>query len=153
MKYRMNDASFWVPDNWYEQTLHMLTSEAPGKPGISLVVHHEILEKGKTATSYKDMSLSRFPLELPGFKLLKEKEISLLNGSRKGWLLEHTWQSDTGLMHHYQAVFVIAGSTIFTKEVTKGYSFTMSLMEALHKPDLEKTFINIISSFNLEKHG
>ncbi|MFT3933286.1 MAG: DcrB-related protein [Chitinophagaceae bacterium] len=153
MKYRMNDASLWIPDGWFEQTLHILSSDEPGKPGISLVVNAEMLDKKKDAKSYKDMALSRFPIELPGFSLLQEKEIPMLEGATKGWLLEHTWKAETGLMHHYQALCVYKRNTGIASEVNKGYSITMSMMEALHKPELEKTFKTIANSFKLERYG
>ena len=149
MKFRMNDASLSVPDGWHDQSLYIFSSEEPLKPGISLVISTEILEKGKDSTSYKDMALGRFPIELPGFKLLQEKEISMLDRHRKGWLLEHTWKADTGLMHHYQAIVAVIRPTGIIKEINKGYSITMSMMEALHKPELENTFLTIVNSFNL----
>ena len=147
MNYMMNDTVFWVPDEWHEQTVHILSSEMPGRPGISLVAHTEIMEKKKDSTAYKDMSLDRLQAELPGFTLLKE-EVHMLYG--KGWLLEHRWHSDVGLMHHFQALACIDKETSFFKSLNKGYSLTMSMMESLYEPTHKKTFLAIAQSLLLK---
>ena len=145
MTYRMNTSSIELPDGWHEQTLHILTTSPPGKPGQSLVIISEPLPQGKDLVAYKELSLGRLPQQLPGFRLLKEEPWQI-KPQRPGYLLEYVWQTDHGQMHVYQGVFVQLESKGFWREQLRGYSLTLTVPAMLHQGDEQELFGQIVQS-------
>jgi len=150
MYYRMNNASIEIPDGWHDQTIHIFSSEPPGKPGPTIVISKEKLVKGKDLASYKRMVMSKLPQELPGLKILNEEKI-FINREVEVELIEHIWNSNHGLIHHYQAMLIQNKSGLFTNEENIGYCFTMSVMEGMHKAAMDGQFKKIVSTFKLER--
>lgn len=146
----MNEASIEIPDGWYDQTIHIFSSEPPGKPGPTMVISKEKLVKGKDLASYKRMVMSKLPQELPGLKILNEEKF-LINRDVEAELVEHTWNSDHGLIHHYQAMLVQKKSGLFSSEENTGYCFTMSVMEGMHKVNMEEQFKKMVSTFKFDR--
>ncbi|MCX6216959.1 DcrB-related protein [Spirosoma sp.] len=146
MRYRTNDAVIDIPDDWHDQTLHIFSSEQPGKAGYTIVITSEQLDRVADGAGYRDMALQRLPKELPGFSLVKELATVIMS-TLPCYVLEYTWNSPNGVMHHFQALF----ATKQSQRLLKGYSITMSIPEDLFHPDLELLFARTIRSYTFDQ--
>ncbi|MEZ0609904.1 DcrB-related protein [Fibrella sp. WM1] len=148
MIYRMNEASIEIPDGWHEQTLHIFSSEGPGKAGHSLVMTAEPLPPGKTLDAYKAMALTRLPHELPGFRLLQDLPANI-QGRIPAVVLESQWEQEGSIMHVFQALFVV--TTGSAKQPIKGYSLTMTVPELLYTEQSQLLFAQILRSYQFDR--
>lgn len=148
MRYRMNEASVDVPDDWHEQTLHIFSSEAPGRAGHSLVISGEPLPPGKTLDAFKAMALIRLPHELPGFKLIQESPASI-QGRIPAVVIESQWQQEGSVMRVFQALFVVSSG--WPKQSLKGYHLTMTVPELLYTEQSQLLFAQILRSYQFDR--
>lgn len=149
MTYRMNEASVNVPDGWHEQTLHIFSSEGPGRAGHSLVISAEPLPPGKSLDDYKAMALTRLPHELANFKLLRDSP-AVIQGRIPAAVLELQWQSEGGVLHVFQSLFVVATGTS-KQPMLKGYSLTMTVPELLYTEQSMLLFADILRSYQFDR--
>lgn len=144
----MNEASIDIPDGWHEQTLHIFSSEGPGRAGHSLVISAEPLPPGKSLTDYKEMALTRLPHELPGFKLLRDSAATI-QGRIPGVVLESQWQQDGSVMHVFQALFIVGAGT--SKQPLKGFNLTMTVPELLYTEQSMTLFAQLLRSYKFDR--
>lgn len=148
MRYRMNEASIDVPDGWHEQTMHIFSSEGPGRAGHSLVISAEPLPPGKTLADYKAMALTRLPHDLADFKLLRDSPATIQR-SIPAAVLESQWQSEGGVLHVFQALFVVGGTS--AKQPVKGYNMTMTVPELLYTEQSMLLFADLLRSYQFDR--
>lgn len=117
----------------------LLGQEEEGEqPSIQISVKDGI--KAKTAAEYAMQQIAVMEEHLPGYRLIQQEEIILVNG-QKAYQVKFCWSLEDNQQLYQQQLFVVSGSN--------GYNLTALFTEKTYKTRCQEV-TSILLSFNPE---
>lgn len=107
MQYQTNSATFDLPDQLKDKTLHMFVLRDDGPSEFSLVVSHADVLPEEDLADFGDRLQKELGRALPRFQLRGMKDCQV--GGSPAIELAYSWRKDGNFMHQRQAVVLVQG--------------------------------------------
>ncbi|MGW8391284.1 DcrB-related protein [Pseudoduganella sp. HUAS MS19] len=107
MQYHTNSASFELPAQLKDKSMHMFVMRDDGPSEFSLVISHADIAPEESLADFGDRLHKELGRALPRFQLRALKD-SLVGGS-PAIELAYSWRKDSNFMHQRQAVVLVEG--------------------------------------------
>jgi hypothetical protein len=112
--YHSNHATFELPAQLKDKTMHMFTLNDSGPSEFSVVMSHADVQEGETLADFSDRLLKELGRALPKFQLRGMVERTL--DGEAAVEFAYGWRNDGNFMHQRQAIALVEGTRPGTTE-------------------------------------
>lgn len=108
MQYHINSATFELPPQLKDKSMHMFVMRDDGPSEFSVVMSHADIEREESLADFGDRLHKELARALPRFQLRGLKDI--LVGGSPAIELAYSWRKESNFMHQRQAVVLVGGA-------------------------------------------
>lgn len=108
MHYHTQHATFELPAQLKDKTMHMFTLNDAGPSEFSVVMSHADAQADDTLTNFTERLLAELGRALPEFRLIVSAERTL--DGTAAIELAYSWRNESNLMHQRQVITLLPGA-------------------------------------------
>lgn len=109
MQYHINSATFELPAQLKDKSMHMFVMRDDGPSEFSVVMSHADIEREESLADFGDRLHKELARALPRFQLRGLRDC--LVGASPAIELAYSWRKESNFMHQRQAVVLVQGAT------------------------------------------
>lgn len=145
MQYHTNNATFELPAQLKDKSMHMFVIRDDGPSEFSVVMSQADIEPEETLAGFGDRLLAEMGRALPRFQLRGMKDTQV--GGSPAIELAYNWRKESSFMHQRQAVLLVEGAQPGTRQAMM---ITATCLAAF-SDEWNAAFDSILSSMTLRK--
>ncbi|MDO5606787.1 MAG: DcrB-related protein [Paracoccus sp. (in: a-proteobacteria)] len=101
--YFLNEGSIDLPDDWYDQSINVISVAPPGTPGLTFTIARDLIPWGMEFTDYIANQLDKSHQALTNFDMLGKRALRVAadtpTGDTPAVEVECLWDSQFGPVH------------------------------------------------------
>lgn len=145
MQYHTNNATFELPAQLKDKSMHMFVIRDDGPSEFSVVMSQADIEPEETLAGFGDRLLAEMGRALPRFQLRGMKDTQV--GGSPAIELAYNWRKESSFMHQRQAVVLVEGAAPGSRQAMM---ITATCLAAF-SDEWSAAFDSILSSMTLRK--
>lgn len=145
MQYHTNNATFELPAQLKDKSMHMFAIKDDGPSEFSVVMSQADIDPEESLADFGDRLLKELGRALPRFHLSGMKDIEV--GGSPAMELAYSWRKDGNFMHQRQAVVLVEGAAPGSRQAMM---ITATCLAAF-SDEWNAAFEGLLSSITLRK--